>query len=324
MRKNLSHALAAVLLLFAAPAFADGPGDPGPNVAAPPVRAQPVAPQPAQQAAEGRTGQIAMDDVVLNVPAGYRFYNATEAHAYLQRNGAAAPQGTVLGLLAPANANIRAPGTWATVVSYDQIGYVQPATASGLTDTNFETQVREARQQQRRPFEGFAADPAFDATAPHVAWAERAAAPGTRGADLRFEQKVMGRYGVACLTSIGAADQMPQMQTAAPQMRAMLSFPAGRAHADFQAATDQVSAYTVPGLITGVAEAAPAAEAAGAGDGQGQTAIGGMAGIFPWIAFGVVALGLLGYLMLRGRGNRNDDDYDDDEDEDEDEAPARS
>lgn len=310
MRKNLSHALAALLLICAAPAFADGPGDPGENVAAPPVRAQPVPPPTAQPAAaEGRTGQIVMDDIVLNVPAGYRFYSATEAHAYLQRNGAAAPQGTVLGLLAPANANIRQPGVWATVVSYDAIGYVQPATASGLSDTNFESQVREARQQQQRQFEGFAAPPAFTAEAPHLIWAERAAAPGARGPDLRHEQKVLGRYGVACLTSIGAADQMTAMQTAATQLRGMLSFPAGRGHGDFQAATDQVSAYTVPGLVTGMAEAAPIAEAAGAGgSGSGQTGIGGMAGIFPWIAFGVVALGILGYLMLRGRNRDEDDD----------------
>ncbi|HRO04374.1 MAG TPA: hypothetical protein PLS69_12295, partial [Terricaulis sp.] len=106
MRKKLTHALAAALAIFiAAPAFADGPGDAGPNVAAPPVRAQPATPPPAaaapapaaQPAAdpgpmpEGRTGQLAFDDVSYTVPAGYKFYPASEALAYLQRNDAATP-----------------------------------------------------------------------------------------------------------------------------------------------------------------------------------------------------------------------------------------
>lgn len=322
MRKNVTRALFAALAIFVAtPAFADGPGDPGPNVAAPPVRAQPV--QPAQPTAEpaaapeGRSGLIPLngDELTLNVPAGYRLYSAEEAYAFLQRNSAAAPSGTVLGLLAPANADIRANNVWATVISYDAIGYVQAETASGLSDANLETQTRDARAAQNKPFEGFAVMPAFVGEgAPYVVWAERTAAPGGgQGKDFRHEQKFLGRYGVATLTSIGSADQMPAIEAAAAEMQAMLSFPAGRTHADFQAASDQVSAYSVPGLVTGVAaETQALAETASAG-GQAQTGFGGLAGYFPWIALGVVVLAGVGYMMMRRR---------DDDDEDEEEAAA--
>lgn len=321
MRMNMTRALfAALAMLVATPAFADGPGTPGPNVAAPPVRAQSVQPAtpPAETAAapaEGRAGVIPLngDELTINVPNGYRLYSAEEAYAFLQRNNAAAPSGTVLGLLAPANTDVRANNVWATVISYDAIGYVQAETASGLSDTNLETQTRDARVAQNRPFEGFAVMPAFVGEGtPQVVWAERTAAPGgAQGKDFRHELKLLGRYGVATMTSVGSADQMPAIEAAAADMQNMLSFPAGRTHADFQAASDTVSAYSVPGLVTGVAaEPQVLAETAGSG-GQTQTAFGGLAGYFPWIALGVVVLAGLGYMMMR----RRDDDDEDDEEE---------
>ncbi len=315
MRKHLMRAvLAALALCIAQPAFADGRGSAGADVAAPPMRAAPVQPAGPTAAPAGREGVIPLGDgsVTLNVPTGYKFYAAEEAHAYMQRNNAAAPSGTVYGLVARANADIRAPGTWATVVSYDEIGYVQPETAAGLSDTNFETDVRSARQTQNRPFEGFAAQPAFDAAAPRLVWAERSAAPNTQGPDVRREMKSLGRKGVATMTSIGSADQLPEMEATAAELQGMLSFSEGNRHADFQPASDVVSAYSVPGLVTGVAASAEpqaVADAASTG-GTGQTAFGGLSGYFPWIALGVVVLAIAGYMFTRKK----------DEDEEEEEA----
>jgi len=313
MRKNLTHALAAALMLFiAAPAFADGPGEAGPDVAAPPVRAAPVQPQPAQPApqptaepaaAEGRTGVIPLgDNLSINVPQGYRFYGEPEARAYLNRNNAAVPAGSIYGMVARAGDDIRAADTWATVISYDAIGYVQPETASGLSDTNFEADVRAARQTQNRTFEGFATPPAFTAEDPSLVWAERILSPGSQGKDYRYELKELGRSGVSTLTSIGTADQAPEIATAAVEIADMLSFTEGQRHADFQPANDTVSAYSIPGLVTGIAAQDPQAIAdpASAG-GTSQTAFGGLAGWFPWIAFGVILLAIAGFLMMRKR-----------------------
>lgn len=317
MRRNLTRAMLAALAVFlAAPAFADGPGNPGPDVAAPPVSAAP-APTPqtpaAQPAAapEGRTGIVPLGQsgLSLNVPAGYRFYGEPEARTFLQRTNQSAPSGEIFGLLAAANDDIRAPGTWATVVSYDAIGYVQPATASGLSDANFETQVRDARQTQNRTFEGFANAPSFNTEAPYLVWGERVAAPGgAQGKDLRYEQKILAREGVASLTSIGSADQAPQMEAASAALRGMLTFAEGKRHADFQAASDRVSDYSVPGLVTGVPTNAPTLVATQPTTGSGQTAFGGLAGYFPWIALGVVVLAGAGYLLMRRR-NEDDEDF---------------
>jgi uncharacterized membrane-anchored protein len=303
MRKKLTHVMAALMaMVLAAPAFADGNGSAGPDVAAPPVNAAPTQPS-AEPVADGRSGIIPLDDsgISLNVPDGYRFYAAPEAQAFLQRSGAAAPNGAVFGLLARAGDDIRQPGTWATVISYDAIGYVQPETAAGLSATSFEDDVRGARRTQGRVFEGFAEAPGFNADTPHLVWAERAAGPGSQGKDLRYEQKVLGRYGVAGLTSIGSADQMPEITAAAEALRGMLSFNPGARHADFLPASDQVSSYSVPGLVTGVPSATPQALAESATAPAGQTAFGGLPSYFPWVALGVIVLAIAGYMMLRRR-----------------------
>lgn len=312
MRKKLTQALAVMAALFmATPAFGDGRGAAGPDVAAPPVRAAPLQPS-AQPAAEGRTGIIPLGDAGLsiNVPEGYRFYSAEEAQRWLQRNNQQPPSGVIYGLLARNGADINQPSTWATVISYDAIGYVQPETAAGLTDASFEGSVRSARQTQSRTFEGFAATPAFDAAAPSLAWAERVAAPGSQGKDLRYEQKVLGKSGVAGLTSIGSADQMTEIQAAATEMQGMLSFAEGQRHQDFQPASDQVSQYSVPGLVTGVptAQAQALADTASTTGGSGQTAFGGLSGYFPWIALGVIVLAGAGYMAMRKRGGDEDEE----------------
>lgn len=303
MRKNLTHALLAALLCLApATAFADGRGSAGPDVAGPPAQAAPQA-NTASPAA-GRTGQISLmnGELSLNVPSGWKFYPAEEAYAFLQRTNAAAPSGSVLGLLVKGAANPRQAGTWATVVSYDAIGYVQPETSSGLSDPNFEGAVRSARVTQSRPFEGFAAQPAFDTSAPDLLWAERTASPGAaNGADLRVEQKTLGRYGVASMTSIGSADQQAEILRAATQLKSMLSFPDGRKASDFQAGTDHVSSYSVPALVTGVPASAAAAQTlaeAPATSGQAQTAFGGFP-TYGWIAAGVAILAALGFVFMR-------------------------
>jgi len=313
MRKSLTRAiLAALALIIAAPAYADGPGDGGPNVAVPPVRPAPVTTTDPAAAPEGRTGVIPLgnDGLSLNVPAGYRFYSAEEAQRFLQRANQPAPRGAVYGLLARNGEDIRAPGTWATVISYDAIGYVQPETASGLSDANFEATVRDARSTQNRGFESFAADPSFNTETPYLVWAENVAAPGgATGKDLRYEQKILGRNGIVGMTSIGSADQMPAIAAAAGDLRGMLTFPEGQRHADFQAASDTVSAYSVPGLVTGVPNAQPQAAANTATTGgAGQTAFGGLAGYFPWIALGVVVLAGAGYMMMRRRGEDDDEE----------------
>ncbi|MES1201648.1 MAG: DUF2167 domain-containing protein [Pseudomonadota bacterium] len=300
---GLSAVLAA-LVLMTSPAFADGHGKPSPDVAEAPVHAAPLpttTTQPATSAPQGQSGQISLNNgLSLNVPTGWKFYSADEARAFLARANAVAPSGEVLGMLAPASERVDAPDAWACVLSYDALGYVRADTAGGLQAANFENDVKTARSSQNRPFEGFAVQPAFDNAAFNVTWAERTAPPAAGGKDFRAEQKALGRQGVVGFTSIGTADQMPEITAAAPTLLAMLTFPEGQRYADFNAQTDRVSNYDVPGLITGVAAVAPAPQAAAQ-----QTPAGGINAMYLWVAAGVIALAAAGFVLTRRRKDQN-------------------
>lgn len=318
MRLIAAARLILVAALFATPAFADGKPRPTPNVAAPPVRAAPVQP-PVGPAPIGQTGAIALPQstgLALNVPRGYRYYSADEARAFLARNNASPPPGDILGLLAPAGTRIDLPDSWGTVIAFEPIGYVPNDNAAALSNANFEGQVRSARSSQSRPFEGFAIAPSFAESNPCVTWAERTAAPGQGGHDLRFEQRLMGRNGVTDLTSIGSADQMTAMQAAAPELLRMVTFGAGQRYSDYNPASDQKSRFDIPGLVTGqpVATAQNLTGEAASAEGAPATSSpigGGLMGLFPWIAGGVVLLAGAGYMLMRKR-KPAEEDYDDD------------
>lgn len=293
------------------PAWADGPAQETPNVAAPPVHARPV-PAPTTPAPTGQTGQISLpadSGLALNIGSGYRYYGPEEARAFLQRNAAAEPAGALLGLIMPAASRPDAPDAWGVVASYQPIGYVPSDSADRLADPTFEATVRAARTTQGRAFEGFAAAPAFAQTGPTLVWAERSAAPAVGGHDLRHEQRLLGRRGVAGLTAVGSADQLDDITAAAPAIQAMLSFGPDARYVDFDAAADQRSEYDLPALVTGVAptHAAPTPQAVADLPAQGGGA--GLMGLFPWIAAGVAGLAGLGYLatrMLRARARPDD------------------
>ena len=85
----------------------------------------------------------------------------------------------------------------------------------------------------------------------------------------------------------------------------MLSFGEGHRFADFQPASDRVSTYSVPGLVTGVPTPAQPQALASTTEAGTQTAFGGLAGWFPWIALGVIVLAIAGFMLTR---RRKDDD----------------
>ena len=117
---------------------------------------------------------------------------------------------------------------------------------------------------------------------------------------------MLGRKGVVTLTSIGNADQMTAITAAAPDLISMFSFAEGNRYADFQLATDAVSAFTVPALVTGIAPAAAQAIAqTPTSSGDSQTSFGGLAGLFPWIAVGLIVLAGAGYMFMRRRRDPN-------------------
>ncbi|MDX2234542.1 MAG: DUF2167 domain-containing protein [Hyphomonadaceae bacterium] len=305
-------------------ALADGPG---PR----PAKKNPVVEKAEQKAVEqryGQTGEITLANgaLRLNVPATYYFLPAPEARAHLQRIGAPAPAGEVLGMVAPSGARPIDDGFWGAVISANPLGYVAEERADRFAAADFIEEVRAARPAPAPRIEAFASPPVHDATRHLTAWTERTAGPAT-ARTVRNEQRLLGRNIVAGVTIDARADQLASVAAAAPEVGRMVSFPAGQAYGDYRAGADPSPLYDLPSLITLKTRptAAPAAAAAPAGgpaagipaQSSGLQPVGGatdapasafsMADVqrwLPWIGGGLVALAVIPWLvsLTRRRG----------------------
>jgi uncharacterized membrane-anchored protein len=260
----------------------------------------------------GRSGQFALpaSDVSLTVPTSFLFYPADAARAHLARIGAPLPNGDVLGMIAPAD---RTPGQdnfWGAIVTYQQIGRVDAATATGLAESGFPQTVRQARNSAQRGFEGFESPPAFAAGSNSVSWIEQTARPQPTATAYRAETRVLGRRGVAGLTVPVRQDQLSEAKAMVPTMLGMVGFTQSNGYGDFNAQVDQPSAYSVPGLVTNMPSNGAVAQTAGI-DGPGMGAgKSGPAGTnyLPWLVGGAAVVGLLAWLALGNRRREDDED----------------
>ena len=337
----LAVALVAGALVAGASGFAlaDGPG-PGRR----PPQKQAQAPKGAVVAPQqfGQTGDITLGNgsLKLFVPATYYFLPAAEARAHLQRIGAHAPSGEVLGMVAPAGVRPIDDGFWAAVISTNPLGQVAEDRADRFGAPDFLDEVRAARAAPAARMEAFAAPPIHDGARHLTAWTERYPTTSTTARNIRNEQRLLGRNLVAGVTIDARASQLATVAAAAPEVARMVSFPAGQSYADYVAGTDPAPIYDLPSLLTlktrptpsapTVAPTTTAAPASVAGPVPGVPAqssglqpVGDVAGDaapasaftaadvqkwLPWLGGGLVALAVIPWLvgMARRRSPRSD------------------
>jgi uncharacterized membrane-anchored protein len=327
--------------LFAvSPAWADGPGPDDPRYGTRPAI---LAPKPGQEAfVKGQTGQfnLAGGEIRLTVPQGYLFYPASEAKAHLQRIGAPAPNGEVLGMVAlaqgprPVDDNF-----WGAIISFEPIGYVAEERANRFVSADFLQEVQAARgNAQGRQLQAFALPPAHDPNRHIVSWTEQYPATTQTARALRNEQRLLGRRGVAGTTVVARPDQMPTVNAAAPYMLNMIAFAPDRTYSSYKPSADPAAIYDLPGVISrkpkptgaaATAAAAPPPTATPAAPATQQSALApttqpstlspssaqaeengdALAPLLrwmPWVGGGLLLLALVPLLVGRFRGGRSE------------------
>ena len=248
VRTGIAALAVALMVAVVGPALADGLGPRHQKKTAAAVHKEAVA--TTQQ--YGQTGDITLANggLKLFVPANYYFLPAADARAHLQRIGAQAPSGEVLGMVAPAGSRPIDDGFWGAVISVNPLGHVAEERADRLTAPDFVDEVRGARAAPAPRLEAFAAPPAND-TARHVtSWTERYPAGAPTARTVRNEQRLLGRNKVAGVTIDARPEQLPTINAAAPEIARMVSFPAGQGYADFVPASDAAPLYDLPSLLT--------------------------------------------------------------------------
>lgn len=247
IRTILAAAAIAMVAGAASLSFADGIGPRPTKKQAAATKAE----KAATPAAFGQTGEVTLagSGIKLFVPANYYFVSGAEARAHLQRIGAPAPAGDVLGMVAPANTRPIDDTFWGAVISVNPLGHVAEERAERFAAADFLEEARAARPAAAPRLEAFASPPVHDRARRLTVWTERTAGPAS-GRTIRNEQRLLGRNTVAGVTIDARADQATAVAAAAPDIARMISFQAGQAYADYAPASDTAPLYDLPSLVT--------------------------------------------------------------------------
>lgn len=208
-------------------------------------------------------GEIKLDDGIgtLNVPAGFRYLDATQA-AYVIHDLWGNPHGDgTLGMIVPENIGITDERSWAFIITYEEMGYVKDDDADEIDYDELlsEMQSDAAAANEERVNEGYesiaiigwAAKPYYDSEKKVLHWAKEIKFGETEGTTLNYNVRVLGRKGVLVLNAVASMMELPDVQQNIEPVLASFNYADGNKYADFNPDMDEVAAWTIGGLVAG-------------------------------------------------------------------------
>ncbi|HVX83826.1 MAG TPA: DUF2167 domain-containing protein [Phycisphaerae bacterium] len=191
----------------------------------------------------------------LNVPAGYRFTDATGAliWARLTQN----PPGGELGVLVPPEDSGK---EWFMSFEFDDMGYVKDddkldgSAAAAILQSVRDATEASNEQRRRNGWEtmtvvGWEKAPFYDPTTHFLTWAIHGRSSGG-SESVNYDSRVLGRRGVMKVTLV---DDPGAIEATVPTYNALvasIAFKPGETYAEFRSG-DKVAKYGLVGLITG-------------------------------------------------------------------------
>lgn len=208
-------------------------------------------------------GQILLSDGggTLSVPNGYKYLNQKQSQEVLTQLWGNPEDPTVLGMIFPENLGVFDLNTWAFVVSYEGMGYVEDDDAG---DIDYEEMMKEmkgemeAANQERVKMGygkvdliGWASQPYYDQNAKVLHWSKELHFDGEEGNTLNYDVRVLGRKGLYSMNAVAGMGDLENVKNAIPAMVSSIQFASGETYADFNPDVDEVAAWTIGGLVAG-------------------------------------------------------------------------
>jgi uncharacterized membrane-anchored protein len=216
-----------------------------------------------EKAMKYETGTIELSNKVarLNVPASFKFINATQSKYVLTELWGNPPRTDILGMLFPKEGGPLTDNSYAFVITYDELGYVKDDDADKINydDLLKQMQEEETEENKTRKAEGYgsihmvgwAAKPFYDKNNKVLHWAKNLQFEGNDENTLNYEVRILGRKGVLSLNAVATLSQLDSVKKDIDKVLAMPAFNDGLAYKDFDSKTDNVAAWTIGGLVAG-------------------------------------------------------------------------
>lgn len=210
-------------------------------------------------------GEIKLRDglATIQLKNGFRYLDPAGSDTLLTGIwGNPSSRGNVLGTIVPADFDPFSPSAWCVVLDFSEDGYVSDSDAEKIDYTQLLASMKkdtlESNEERRKngypPVElvGWAVPPRYDQQTHKFYWAkELKFGEQSGGNTLNYNIRILGRRGVLVLNVIASMNQLPVVQTAAPDILEMVNFNPGNAYADYTPGTDKLASYGLAALVAG-------------------------------------------------------------------------
>jgi uncharacterized membrane-anchored protein len=197
----------------------------------------------------------------LNLPEGFHYLSPEDTESVLVTAWGNPPGNKTLGMLMQSPDDILADDSWAAIIGYEEDGYVSDENADSIDYASvladMQASSREANEERVEAgydeveLVGWAATPRYDKIANKLYWAKELRFGDIPVNTLNYNVRILGRKGVLVLNLVATMPQLPEIETAIPEVLAMTNFNPGHRYGDFDPSVDQVAAYGIGALVAG-------------------------------------------------------------------------
>jgi uncharacterized membrane-anchored protein len=211
-----------------------------------------------------KTGVISLHNggAQLNVPAGFKFIDATHSQYILEELWKNLPDKSVLGMIVRDSFHVNSLASdWVFVVTYDDMGYVKDDDADKIDYKELLQDMKKVQEEanteraklgyETMTLLGWASTPYYDKQNKVLHWAKEIKVSGSDENTLNYEVRVLGRKGVMSLNAIASIDQLQEVKKNIPAILKIAEFEKGSTYADYDSNVDKVAAWTIGGLVAG-------------------------------------------------------------------------
>ena len=216
-----------------------------------------------EDALQYQTGTIELKNGLgtVRIPPGFQFLNGTDSRMVLRDFWGNPDDVSVLGMIIPAGKGVVRDDSWAFIVTYDEIGFVEDDDAEDidyeeLLEIMKEEMVEGNEERVKAGYEkigliGWATPPSYNADKKILFWAKELKFGDAPENTLNYNVRILGRKGVLVLNAVGNMSQFKEINAQVPKVLDIVTFKKGNTYADFNPDVDEVAAWTIGGLVAG-------------------------------------------------------------------------
>jgi uncharacterized membrane-anchored protein len=212
---------------------------------------------------EYRQGQIELSDSIgtLNVPNTFRYLDAEQSRYVLEELWGNPEDTTVLGMIVPANRGLMADDSWAFIITFEELGYVEDGDAGDIdydelldemkVDASAANEYRKSEGYDPIEIVGWASEPFYDEEKKVLHWAKEIKFGDSPFNTLNYNVRILGRKGVLVLNAVSPMEELAEVKESITPVLSSFTYADGAKYSDFDPNVDEVAAWTIGGLVAG-------------------------------------------------------------------------